>query len=50
MFDAEKPISNWEATDHSELKVLVPQWGIEPWSLAFGVSVIITRPLRTPSH
>ena len=50
MFDAEKLISNSEATDHSELKVLVPQWGLEPWSLAFGVSAITTRPLRTPSQ
>ena len=43
-------ISDWEATFHSGLKVSVAQWGTEPWSLAFGVSVITTRPLRKPSQ
>ena len=50
MFDIKKSISDWEATFQSGLKVLVPQWGTEPWSLTFGVTVITTRPLRTASQ
>ena len=33
------PISQW-------VKILVPQWGIEPQSLAFRVSIITARPPR----
>ena len=34
----------------SNLKISVPQLGIEPWSLAIRASIITTRPPRTPDN